>query len=173
MSLITRSRCGSFKTSWYISAYQRTWTGALRPSANARASWASTTRSSPASRNSTGHAMRGRITLVCLVHGGVATQVVEIQVDGEGQRGPEIGQQTRGDPLPRGRRARESEPGRGDHRGRHGVAGLGFEIAQCHEAAEGVTEQRLGPVHTAAHLASKRLEVSQQLAEAGQVATAA
>src|ERR1051325_2020598 len=115
------------------------------------------------------HAVHGCVLGVRLIHGRIPAQRVGIESRGNRQGRPQVREDAPADEFPRRRPKREPEPGPGDHRTGDRVARLGLEVAQRHEPSEREPEQHLGALGADAHHATERLQVAEQLAEAGQM----
>src|SRR5213083_3281588 len=82
--------------------------------------------------------------------------------------GPEIGK-FRGEALPNGGARARGEPGIRHHRRGGGLPRLRFEVPQEDESTEAMTDQDLRHILAVTHCATQRLQVTHQLAEAGEV----
>src|SRR5256885_5928225 len=116
------------------------------------------------------HVVDRRILAVRLVHRRITAELLGIEAQRHAERRPQVLQDPPGDPRPRRRLERESEPRAAGHRGSDRIAGLRLEVAQCHEPAKSQAEQDLAPLGAEPHGAAERLQVAEQLAEPRQVA---
>src|SRR5213593_1519190 len=114
-------------------------------------------------------AVHARVFGVGAIHRGIAAQMLGIDARADRKGRPEVGEQPRADELPEGRPKGEAEPRAADYAGGDRVARLRLQVTQRDQAAERQPEDDLRAGSPRPHDAPERLQVAQQLAEAGQM----